>query len=160
MKILAWIFGITLTLLAIAYILAFTPPGNSIVKPILESKIKEQTKLDGKLDIFSLSMSDFEILLTLNNYNTIFLKGEYSLFSQTVDIVYNVKLEELNSLQSLTQTQLNSSFHTNGRVKGDMAFIELNGESDVASSVTSYHVELTELNPTSIIAKIDNSDLK
>ena len=160
MKILAWIFGITLTLLAIAYILAFTPPGNSIVKPILESKIKEQTKLDSKLDIFSLSMSDFEILLTLNNYNTIFLKGEYSLFSQTVDIVYNIKLEELNSLQSLTQTQLNSSFHTNGRVKGDMAFIELNGESDVASSVTSYHVELTELNPTSIIAKIDNADLK
>lgn len=160
MKVLAWILGIVLTLVVIVYTLAFTPPGNNIVKPMLESKIKEKIKLDSSLDIFRLSMSDFEILLTLNTNNTISLKGEYSLFSQDFDVIYNVRLEELNTLEPLTQTQLNSSLHTNGQVKGNMAFIELKGESDVASSRTSYDVELTKFNPTSIIAKIDNADVK
>jgi hypothetical protein len=54
----------------------------------------------------------------------------------------------------LTNLLLHGNFHTNGSIKGDMAFMELNGESDVAKSDTTYHVELTDLNPTSIIAKV------
>lgn len=160
MKILAWLLGILLTLVVVIYIVVFTPIGNNIVKPIIESKIKEQTKLESTLDTFSLSLSDFEIFLTLNNNNTIAIKGSYSLFSQAIDMTYDVKLEELYTLKSITQTQLQSSFHTNGTVKGKIALIELNGESDVAGSATTYHVELTDLNPTSIIAKIDKADLQ
>ncbi len=66
MKILVWLLGILLTLAAGVYVLAFTPTGNEILKPIIEGKIKEESKLDSSLDTFSLSMSEFEILLTLN----------------------------------------------------------------------------------------------
>ena len=92
MKFLAWIFGILTTVVVGVYVVAFTSFGNSIVKPMIEEQIKAQTKLDSKLSTFSLSMSDFNIVLELNKNNTIALKGDYSIFSQSFDIDYEVKL--------------------------------------------------------------------
>ena len=159
MKFLGWLVGILVGLVAVVYVVAFTSFGNSIVAPVIEAKIKEQTKLDSKLEVFSLSMSDFNIVLHLNKENTVYVKGTYSLFSQAFDVDYDVKLENLSTLKSVTNLLLNGDFHTNGKVKGDMAFIEVDGVSDVAKSNTSYHVELTEMNPTSIIAKINKLKL-
>jgi hypothetical protein len=159
MKYLAWFIGLIVSLVIVVYVVAFTSFGNSLLKPTVEAKIKEQTKLDSKLKTFKLSMSAFEILLELNKNNTILVSGNYSLFSQSFNIAYRVNLEELKTLKPLTQTQLQSSFHTNGKVVGDMAFLKVDGQSDVAKSVTTYHVELTDLNPTSIIAKIERANL-
>ena len=160
MKYLGWFFGVVMTVFVAVYTLVFTQFGNDLLKPTIESKIKEQTKLDSKLKTFSLTMSSFEIFLELNANNTILVKGNYSLFSQSFDVAYRAKLEELRTLKPLTQTQLQSSFHTDGTVVGDMKFIKVDGKSDVASSATDYHVVLTDFNPTSIIAKIDSADLK
>lgn len=160
MKYLAWIGGILATIVIGVYVVAFTPPGNSIVQPIVEGKIKEQTNLDSKLTLFSLTMSELEIVLELNQNNIITIKGNYSLFSQSFDVAYDVKFDELTTLKSLTGVELHRSFHTNGKVKGDMAFMEVDGISDVASSDTAYHVELTEFNPTSIIAKVKGLKLQ
>jgi hypothetical protein len=159
MKYLAWIGGILATLAATLYVVAFTPLGNGIVKPIIESSIKEQTKLDSKLEIFSLGMSDFEIVLALNDKNIIKAKGEYSLFSKSFDALYDVSLENLESLKPLTSAPLKGAFNTDGSAKGDLAFIEIDGKSNVGESDTSYRVELTDLNPTSIIAKMNNASL-
>jgi len=160
MKFLGWLVGILVGLVAVVYVVAFTPFGNSLVAPVVEGKIKEQTKLDSKLEIFSLSMSDFNIVLHLNKENTVYVKGTYSLFSQAFDVDYDVKLENLSTLKPLTNMVLNGDFHTSGKVKGDMAFINIDGGSDVAKSDTTYHVELTNLNPTSIIAKIKSLKLQ
>lgn len=159
MKIISWVVGIIVSLLVIVYVVAFTSFGNALLKPTIESKIQEAIKLDAKLKTFSLSMSHFEIFLELNVNNTIEAKGDYSLFAQSFDIEYTVKLEELQTLKALTKTQLQSSFRTNGKILGDMAFLKVDGKSDVAKSATTYHVELTDLNPTSIIAKIDTLNL-
>ena len=159
MKYLAWIGGILATLAATLYVVAFTPLGNGIVKPIIESSIKEQTKLDSKLETFSLGMSDFEIVLALNDKNIIKAKGKYSLFSKSFDALYDVSLENLESLKPLTSAPLKGAFHTDGSAKGDLAFIEIDGKSDVGESDTSYRVELTDFNPTSIIAKMNNASL-
>lgn len=96
MKYLAWFGALLATLVAAVYVVVFTPLGNGLIGPIVESKIKEQTKLDSKLTTFSLSMSEFEILLELNTNNTILLKGNYSPFSQAFDIVYRAKLDNLD----------------------------------------------------------------
>ena len=83
----------------------------------------------------------------------------FILFSQAFDITYRVEMNKLQALKSLTNAPIQGKFYTNGTVKGDMAFIEIDGVSDVAKSETTYHVELTELNPTSIIAKIKEAKL-
>jgi len=160
MKILSYIVGFFVLMFAVLYTVLFTPFGNSLLQPTIEKKIQDQTKLDSKLTTFHLNMSEFDILLELNKNNTLHLKGTYSLFSQAFDIGYAVSLAELKTLKSLTQTQLNDSFYTDGKVVGDMAYLEVNGKSDVAKSKTTYHVELTNLNPTSIIAKVDKLDVK
>jgi hypothetical protein len=159
MKYIAWIGGTFVSLLLIVYIVVFTSIGNNILKPIIESKIKEQTQLNSKLKTFHLDMNSLEVVLALNKNNNITMKGTYSLFSQVFNITYNISLKELKTLKPLTKTQLNSSFYTNGKVVGNMHLIHIDGKSNVASSATDYHIVLTDFNPSSIIAKIDSADL-
>jgi len=159
MKYLTWLIGALVAILATIYVVAFTGFGNSIVGPIIESKIKEQTKLDSKLEVFSLSMNDFKIVLQLNKNNTIEAQGTYSLFSQSFNIKYKVDLKELKTLQPLTSAQLQDSFFTDGTVIGDTKLFTVVGKSDVAKSKTDYKIIMADMNPSSIIAKVDKADL-
>ena len=86
MKVLTWIGAIVLTVMALAYAIAFSKLGNDLVKPILERKIQETLKLDAKLSGFTLSVNDFEIILELSQSNVITMKGNYSLFSQAFNL--------------------------------------------------------------------------
>ena len=159
MKYLAWFGGVLITILAAVYIVAFTPFGNGLLKPTIESKIQQQTKLESKLTTFSLNMSEFEIVLELSKNNNISIKGTYSLFSQAFDMTYSVEVKALQELKSLTNAPLKGRVFTNGTIRGDAAFITIDGVSDIAKSDTSYHIELTEFNPTSIIAKVKKANL-
>ncbi len=158
-KYLAWIGGILLIFAATVYGVFFTPIGNSLIKPMVENKIREQTKLESKLTKFSLATSNFEIVLELNSNNIIKIKGDYSLFSRAFDFSYEVGLQKLESLEPFTLTALRGTLYTNGTVKGNMAFMKVDGKSDIGDSHTAYYVELTDLNPTSIIAKMKDAKL-
>ena len=160
MKYLVSVLGLLVGLLLIVYTLAFTPLGNSLLQPTIEKKIQEQLKLDTKLESFSLSMSDFELFLRLSDSNTIHLKGDYSPFSESFDINYKIDFKDMTSLKPLLAKELRGEFKTNGKVKGDISYLTIDGESGVAKSTSTYHVELSDLNPTSIIAKVNNADLE
>jgi len=159
MKYIMWLFGFIVILVGSMYTVLFTSLGNGIVKPMVETEIQKQTHLPSKLQRFSLGMSDIDILLELNDKNTIEVKGTYSLFSQSFDISYKVSLEKLATLESLTKKKLHDSFFTDGTVVGDMKFFTLKGKSDVAKSNTTYKIELQEFNPNSIIANVKDLDL-
>ena len=159
MKYLAWLVGILTTVVGAVYIIVFTSFGNGLVKPSIEKEIQKVTKLDSKLSKFSLSMSKIDVVLELNTNNTLHVEGSYSLFASSFDINYNLALNELKTLEPLVQMPIDGVFRTDGNVKGDMAFVEVNGKSDLASSATSYHVELKDMKPTSIIAKIQKLKL-
>jgi len=159
MKYLAWFIGVLVTLVGAVYVLAFTSFGNGLVKPSIEKVIQKVTKLDSKLTKFSLSMSKLDLVLELNTNNALHVEGTYSLFASSFDINYDVKLNELKTLESLAGMPIDGVFKTDGNVKGDMAFVEVNGKSDLASSKTTYHVELKDMKPTSIIAKIQKLKL-
>ena len=160
MKFFAWLGGIITILFMGVYVITFTSMGNSLVKPIVEEKIKLATLKNAKLNTFSLNMDNFNIILELDSKNTIYINGNYSLFSKAFNIAYRLKLNRLENLQKLTNNKdIRGSFYTEGYVKGDIEFMSIDGVSNVANSNTSYHVELTELNPTSIIAKIQKADL-
>ncbi|MBN2782284.1 MAG: hypothetical protein JXQ66_03485 [Campylobacterales bacterium] len=160
MKVLGWLVGLLTTLVVGVYVLAFTSLGNSIVKPIVEQKIQEATGIKVRLSEFSLDMSNFLVVLEIDSQNSIEAKGSYSIGEKSFDALYDVKLNRLENLRDFASgTLIAGKFHTDGSAKGDMKFITIDGKSDVASSSTSYHVELTEFNPTSIIAKIDKANL-
>ena len=159
MKIVLWLLGLIVSLVIGVYIIAFTSVGNAILSPMIETKIQEQTKLDSKLRTFSLRMSDFEILLDLDEHNSVYAKGTYSLLEQSFDAIYDVKLKKLETLEALIQKPLKGPLFTDGTAKGDLAFMKIDGKSDLALSSTVYHVELTDLDPTSITASIANAEL-
>ncbi len=159
MKFIYWIVGAVVGLVLLAYVGLFTSLGNGILKPILESKIKEQTKLESSLTRFSLGVSSLHVALELNKNNTIAIDGTYSLFAQSFDLTYKVALHDLDSLKPLTKTKLNDSFFTEGVIRGDSKLLKIKGVSDVAKSNTKYDVVLANFNPISIIAKVDNLDL-
>ena len=159
MKYLTWFFAGIVGIFILVYVILFTGFGNSLIKPVIESKIREETKLDSKLKVFSLSVSGFQTVLQLNENNTIKVAGTYSIFSKSFDIKYSVALQELKTLQPLTVMQLQDSFFTQGSVKGnDMLFTVL-GKSNVAKSKTVYKIVMTDLNPSSIIATVTKADL-
>lgn len=159
MKILAGFLGLLAVIVGGIYFIAFTPTGNSILQPIIQTKINEGKDLNAKLTTFKLDISKLELFLELDSQNSIHVQGDYSLLAQSFDLIYKVKLEKLENLESLTNKPLKGSFNTNGTIKGNMAFMNIDGVSDIALSDTTYHIELTELNPTSIIAKVNNADL-
>ena len=159
MKVLAWFLVLVMIMVGAVYFIAFTPKGNSIVQPIVEEKINESSDLNAKISTFVVTSSEFEIFIELDEDNTIYAKGAYDLFSQSFNATYDVKLKKLENLEKLTKKPLKGPFNTNGKAAGDLAFMEIDGVSDIALSQTTYHIELTDLDPTSIIAKIENADL-
>ena len=154
MKIVKWIVGIVVFLLVSIYVLVFTPFGNGLVAPTIQEKISEQTKLDSKLDIYRLSLSEFEIFITLNKNNTISIKGDYSIFSQSMNVVYKVNLEELKTLKDLLQAELDIPLHLNGTVIGDAKLLVVDGASDIASSKTTFRAELVNFAPSKVSVDI------
>ena len=160
MKIVLWILGLLVSLLIGVYVITFTSVGNAVLTPMIEEKIQVQTGLDSRLSTFSLSTSDFEVLIDLDPHNSVHVKGTYSLLKQSFNANYDVKLKRLETLEPLTKKPLKGRLFTHGRALGDMAFMNIDGESDVALSTTVYHVELTDLDPTSIIATIKSADLE
>ncbi|MDY0116061.1 MAG: hypothetical protein RBR59_00615 [Sulfurimonadaceae bacterium] len=159
MRILTWLIAIIATIIGLIYIVAFTGFGNDLLKPFIEDKIKQETKLHAKLTTFRVGMSSIHIILALDRSNTITVKGDYSLFSQSFDINYNIALAYLEGLKELTQTELKGSFYTDGNVAGDLKQIALRGKSDFASSQTTYSVDLVDLNPTIVMASIKGAKI-
>jgi len=160
MKYFTWGLGLLASVFLVLYVTLFTSIGNGLLRPIIENKISQQIKMNSKLDVFSLSIDKVEVILSLSTDNTLHIIGNYSLFSQSFDLTYDVSFNNLNNLQQLSSKELNGSFYTDGMIKGDMNFMKIDGKSNIANSDTVYHVELTELNPTSIISKVKNAKLE
>lgn len=160
MKYLGWIGGLLLFLATFTYVMVFTPIGNALLKPLVESKINEHLKIQSTLSEFLLSMSELHVALELQEGNVVEVKGTYSLFEKNFDMGYDVNIKELGVFSIYTGSPLRGEFKTSGTVKGNEALINIEGKSDVAKSITSYHIELREFNPTSIIASVKGAKLE
>lgn len=159
MKVLYWIGGILLVSLLLIYTLIFTPPGNTLLKPIIELQIKQQVPLDVKLKTFSLGISSLDIVLQLTDNNSLNVKGEYSLFSQKVDIAYAVNFKALEELKKVTNAPLRGGLHTNGTLKGELDLLQVDGVTDLGRGQSDYHVTLTKFQPTKILAALHDLQL-
>jgi len=159
MRYLAWFGVVFTTLLTIIYVAVFTPLGNSFIKPLAEAKIQEQTKMKSKFTTFMFNTSNFEMVLELNQGNAIKVKGNYSLFSRSVDFAYEVGFQNLESLSVLSGMPLNGTLYTNGNVKGDLAFMNIDGMTDIGNSKSAYHATLADLTPVSFTMKMRDAKL-
>ncbi|QOG11573.1 hypothetical protein [Arcobacter sp. FWKO B] len=141
------------------FVFLFTPVGNPIVAGIVESKIKEQTQLNAKFEKFKLSWGYIDTTLKIDQ-NIITLAGDYSIFAKSFDINYALDMEDLSSFSALAGSDLKGTLKLNGNLQGDMQNTKVTGKSDIASSDTSFDIDLVKFYPTKIIANIKNASLK
>lgn len=159
MRFLIFVLGVVIAIAVSLYVVLFTPIGNSFVKPFIERKINQELFLDGKLTTFLLNMSTFELSYETPAKNIVNTKGEYELFKKNFRADYNIELNNLEELKEFLQTPLRGNLKTRGEAKGNLKDIYIQGIGDIANSKAVYKIILSDLNPTSIIIKSQNTDL-
>ncbi|BAM31376.1 conserved hypothetical protein [Helicobacter cinaedi CCUG 18818 = ATCC BAA-847] len=159
-KIVLWILGIILALFVLIFCVLFTPPGNALLKPIIQGQIDKYAPIKLELETFSLGISSVELKIAHNDTIIITLGGDFSLFSQTLDLALKVDARDIAVLGELVDTPLQGSFVINTTAKGSLKHLEVNTTSDIAKSFTDIRVTLQDFTPTAILANIKDAQIK
>ena len=159
-KFVLWILGIILALFVLIFCVLFTPPGNALLKPIIQGQIDKYAPIKLDLEKFSLGISSVELKIAHNDAIIITLGGDFSLFSQTLDLALKVDARDIAVLGELVDTPLQGSFVINTTAKGSLEYLEVNTTSDIAKSFTDIRVTLQDFTPTAILVNIKDAQIK
>lgn len=159
-KILLGLLGVIIALLLLVFIVLFTAPGNAIIKPIIQSQIDKYAPIKLDLETFALRISSINVLIQHTDKIDISLTGDFSLFSQTLDLNLKVDAKDISVLGELAGTDLQGSFLINTTAKGTLNHIEINTTSDIAKSFTDIRISLQNYIPVSILASIKDMQIK
>jgi len=140
-------------------IFLFTPVGNNLLKPIVESKINSSSPIKIHFQKFRVGFSSFDINATFFKKSYLYLKGNYSLFSKKIDANYFLKVSNLNNLKNIINYPLRGKFQTFGKVAGILDDLKIDGKSDFAKSNTRYVVFIKNYKPFKVLADIKNLEL-
>lgn len=160
MKYLWWLVGLVVVVVGLLYVVAFTHTGNNIVRPIVQSEIIKRTMTPAKVTKFSLSIKHIDVEIKLDRYNSLSLVGDYSLLSSRLDLKYNVRFNNLQTLYRVTKKKLYGKLYTHGTITGTTKLLHINGVSDIADSATAYHITVVNSKPSSIIASIKGANIE
>ncbi len=157
-------FGLTAFILIVVgglYTLLFTSIGNSYVASIIESKVNEgQKDVKMKVNDFKLTMHDILFNASINDNSTINIEGALNIFAKNADLNYDVNIKDLSTLENITKQKLNGAFSTKGTIKGDQKQAIVKGITTVASSDTSYNIDLVDFKPSNILFDMKNAKIE
>jgi len=140
-------------------IFLFTPVGNNLLKPIVESKINSSSPIKIHFQKFRISFSSFDINATFFEKSYLYLKGNYSLFSKKINVNYFLKVSNLNNLKNVINYPLRGKFQTFGKIAGILDDLKIEGKSYFAKSNTRYVVLIKNYKPFKVLANIKNLEL-
>lgn len=136
-KLFLYIAVIIVLLLSAVYALLFTPPGNNLMRPIIESRLS--SRIPGlTIPKFRLTPNRIELLIDIGKNSVISLKGAINILHESVNLKYNVNIKSLSKLSKLTSGKLLGSLRTAGELSGDIDKLFVNGTSDIFGSKTKY----------------------
>lgn len=154
-KLLLWLLGILVALVLLVYIFVFSPIGNAIFKPIVQSQINKHSPLPLTLDRFSLGLTSTHIVLKNGEKLIIDLSGSYNLFTLGVDFDLFVDANDISLFGEMAGIELAGAFEVRAKAVGKV-FDELvvSATSDIARSTSVFNATLYDLMPTKITAQI------
>ncbi len=136
-KLFLYIAVIIILLLSAVYAMLFTPPGNNLMRPIIESRLSG--KISGlTIPKFRLTPNKIELLIDIGKNSVISLKGAINILHRSVNLKYNVNIKDLSKLSNLTSVKLLGSLETTGELSGGIDKLLVNGSSDIFGSKTKY----------------------
>lgn len=159
-KIIVVLFIFLSTFLVATYAILFTSTGNSAVASFIEAKANEQENVSFKVNTFTLTLSEINFDASIDNNSHIKIAGDLSLIRQSANLTYDINVKDLSKLEKLINTKLNGNFNTQGTIIGDSTLMNIEGTSDVFSSVTKYSASLVDLVPKDIIFSVKNAKIE
>lgn len=148
-----------LILVLIVLITPFTPVGNALLKPFIQSKIDEFSPLPLELSHFQLGFSSFDIRIKGKEALSAQLVGSYSLWSQSIDALLNINAKDLAYASKITQIPLKGAFTLQTKATGNRELLSIIGESNIAHSQTKFLAELRAFAFSSAIIAIKQAQL-
>ncbi len=158
-KIFLTFIGIVVLIIGSIYGILFTNYGNNLISSYIENKVNSgQEKVQLKVNDFRLTFKTINFDAKINDDSKINISGAWALFEQSVDLKYDIKINDLRTLKNLTNQDFKGPFSTNGIFKGNKSEAVVQGISNLASSETKYHVNLADFEVKNI--HIDLKDAK
>lgn len=160
LRILKWSAGIVVGLLLLVYVLVFSPIGNFIFKPVVQSQIDKYSPVPLALSTFSVGLTGLEIVIKNEPKLEITLKGKYNLFTLNIDTALNVNASDISLFDEVAGMPLSGAFVLEASAKGKVfGALSAEAHSNIAKSKTDIKVELQNLNPLKIYADIAHLEL-
>ncbi|MCR4942536.1 MAG: AsmA-like C-terminal region-containing protein [Campylobacter sp.] len=147
MKIFTYFLSFILLLLLGAYIVLFTGFGNSLLSPYLQNLLSEKTALNIKINEFMLNTSDIKLNADINEEIGLNVEGKLSLFTQKMDLVYNVAAKNLSTFK----IDLNEQIGLKGQVKGRFSDFDANGLGKAFDSDINFLANVKNYAPLSLV---------
>lgn len=142
-----------LSLLALAFTLLFTPVGNTLLTPYIESKLNEKLPIQGKLIKFSLTTNHFYVQLEASKKEHLIVDGNYHLLDQNFTATYDATLKHFQYTFKDFTLDIDEPSTFQGSLKGNYNSFIVVGKSNIANANQSYTLLIKE-------QKVDNIELQ
>ena len=160
-KIFLSLMAISILMLSGIYLLLFTKFGNNMVASYIEDKVNSgQQDVKLKVNEFILTPNSLNFVASINDNSEINVSGDLSIFKKSVDLKYDIKINDLSTLKNLTKQEFKGPLFTSGIFIGNDQEAIIQGTSDIAKSQTKYYFNLENYEPRNINIQIKNAKIE
>ena len=160
-KLFLFLTIIIILIIGSVYGTLFTKYGNGIIASYIESKVNDgQEDVKLKVNDFRLTFNTINFDAKINDDSQILITGDLAIFKQSVDLKYDIKINDLATLKNLTKQDLKGPFSTNGTFVGDKNNAVIQGFTNIALSQTDYHVNLVNFEPKNININLKDAKIQ
>ena len=160
-KIFLSLMVIIAVALSIVYIFLFTKFGNDKMASYIENKVNSgQQEVKLKVNDLTLTPNHLSFDASINDNSEINISGDLSIFQKSVDLKYDIKINDLSTLKNLTNQDFKGPLFTSGIFTGNDKEAIIQGVSDVAQSQTKYYFNLENYEPRNINIQIKNAKIE
>lgn len=143
-------------LLGGAFFLAFTPSGNALFLPYLNSYLKEN--IEGarvELLSFSLTPGSLSVVAKVNDSVDLAAQGPVDLWDQSFDLSYTLDAQKIES----KALRIDKALHIRGKAKGRMEDMHITGSGEAFESDIRYDLNLRENQPQNISLSLNDASI-
>lgn len=159
-KIFLWLTLLIVFMAVLAYSMVFSRLGNDIIASYIENKVtNQQQNIKLKVKKFRLRVDSLDFHAIINDNSNITINGNLSAWNKWLDLKYDIKINDLSTLNNLTNQNLNGALSTNGIFKGDSKSAIIEGFSNLANSETKYSLTLVDFKVKDIFLESKNAKI-
>ncbi|MDD2450405.1 hypothetical protein [Sulfurovum sp.] len=144
------------SLLGGIFFVAFTPGGNTLFLPYLNSYLKENIK-GARVELlkFSLTPGSLSAVAKVNDAVDLAAQGPVDLWDQSFDLSYTLEVQKIES----KALRIDKALHIRGKATGRMEDMHITGSGEAFESDIRYDLNLRENRPQNISLSLKDASI-